>query len=194
MFGNITIEWDAHFNPDGTRRANGPPPSQMHGWLAKWRGTFSGNEHLRNEGLREIAKAKARNKMLKERKRKNQGGLFTRWFGNPPSKPSRKSSTHKPARRPSGATSTVAGSAPSATPLAGRDATTPALAGQSHTSAARVAAYAGQARLRDPPPRHPASLEHDANWAHPRRPPGSTQWTSPKPVEAAHSLMCYLRV
>ncbi|TRM68122.1 hypothetical protein BD626DRAFT_581045 [Schizophyllum amplum] len=91
MFSNITIEWDAHFHSDGTRRKNGPPPSKMHGWLAKMRGTISGNEQLRTKGMREMAHANARNKALRERKRKQQGSVLSRWFGNP-SRPARKSS------------------------------------------------------------------------------------------------------
>ncbi|XP_006460325.1 hypothetical protein AGABI2DRAFT_135556 [Agaricus bisporus var. bisporus H97] len=35
------------FAPDGSRRQ--PPPSTIHGWLAKWRGTFTGNEHVRSK-------------------------------------------------------------------------------------------------------------------------------------------------
>ena len=33
------------FRPDGSRRT--PPPSTMHGWLAKMRGTLLGDEDLR---------------------------------------------------------------------------------------------------------------------------------------------------
>jgi hypothetical protein len=35
------------FASDGRRRQ--PPPSTIHGWLAKWRGTFIGSEHVRNK-------------------------------------------------------------------------------------------------------------------------------------------------
>ena len=37
---------EIQFTPDGRRRI--PPPSTIHGWLAKWRGTLTGNEILRN--------------------------------------------------------------------------------------------------------------------------------------------------
>jgi len=45
----IQCEYDSaekQYTPDGYRRT--PPPSTIHGWLAKWRGTIIGNESLRN--------------------------------------------------------------------------------------------------------------------------------------------------
>ncbi|KAF7355488.1 hypothetical protein MSAN_01465700 [Mycena sanguinolenta] len=59
----MKIEWASHFRSDGSRRR--PPPSTMHGWLAKWRGTLSGNEELRSKGMREMRDARA----YKQRKR-----------------------------------------------------------------------------------------------------------------------------
>ncbi|KAF5388060.1 hypothetical protein D9615_000566 [Tricholomella constricta] len=43
----MKIEWASSFRPDGSRRR--PPPSSMHGWLAKMRGTLLGNEELRSK-------------------------------------------------------------------------------------------------------------------------------------------------
>ncbi|KAF9472956.1 hypothetical protein BDN70DRAFT_423390 [Pholiota conissans] len=63
----MKIEWASHFNPDGTRRR--PPPSTMHGWLAKMRGTLIGNEELRSRGMREMREAAARRKRHAEAKR-----------------------------------------------------------------------------------------------------------------------------
>ena len=40
----------------------------MHGWLVKWRSTFSGNERLRKEGIREMREAKA----VRERQRQRR--------------------------------------------------------------------------------------------------------------------------
>ncbi|KAF5363969.1 hypothetical protein D9756_000398 [Leucocoprinus leucothites] len=53
----MKIEWASNFTPDGRRRT--PPPSTIHGWLAKWRGTLSGNEVLRSRGMAEMRKAAA---------------------------------------------------------------------------------------------------------------------------------------
>ncbi|KAF8969467.1 hypothetical protein BDZ97DRAFT_246303 [Flammula alnicola] len=55
IINNMRIEWASHFNPDGTRRR--PPPSTMHGWLAKMRGTLIGDEELRSRGMREMREA-----------------------------------------------------------------------------------------------------------------------------------------
>ncbi|KAJ7240339.1 hypothetical protein B0H12DRAFT_1326480 [Mycena haematopus] len=52
----MKIEWASHFRSDGSRRK--PPPSTMHGWLAKLRGTLSGNEELRSKGMREMRAAR----------------------------------------------------------------------------------------------------------------------------------------
>lgn len=44
----------------------------MHGWLVKWRATFSGNERLRKEGIREMREAKAVRELKKQRKAARQ--------------------------------------------------------------------------------------------------------------------------
>lgn len=52
----ITFDLGAHptrqdkFHPDGRPRSR-PPASSVHGWLTKWRGTFSGNEKIRSSTL-----------------------------------------------------------------------------------------------------------------------------------------------
>ncbi|KAJ7498727.1 hypothetical protein FB451DRAFT_992911, partial [Mycena latifolia] len=48
------------FRSDGSRRK--PPPSVMHGWLAKMRGTLLGNEELRTKGMQEMRAARHYNK------------------------------------------------------------------------------------------------------------------------------------
>ncbi|KAJ7044536.1 hypothetical protein C8F04DRAFT_1068677 [Mycena alexandri] len=52
----MKIEWASHFRSDGSRRK--PPPSTMHGWLAKMRGTLLGNEALRTRGMQEMRAAR----------------------------------------------------------------------------------------------------------------------------------------
>ncbi|KAG1755505.1 hypothetical protein EDB19DRAFT_1661731 [Suillus lakei] len=53
------IEWkSSHYHSDGRRRSR-PKASSFHGWLVKWRATFSGNERLRREGIDEMREAKA---------------------------------------------------------------------------------------------------------------------------------------
>ncbi|KAF9247372.1 hypothetical protein BU15DRAFT_70185 [Melanogaster broomeanus] len=62
------IEWkSSHYHSDGRRRSR-PKASMVHGWLVKWRATFSGNEPLRNEGIREIREARAVREWKKQRK------------------------------------------------------------------------------------------------------------------------------
>ncbi|KAH7887592.1 hypothetical protein F5I97DRAFT_1926027 [Phlebopus sp. FC_14] len=62
------IEWkSSHYHSDGRRRTK-PKASTVHGWLVKWRATFSGNEHLRKEGIREMREAKAVREWKKQRK------------------------------------------------------------------------------------------------------------------------------
>lgn len=55
------------YHSNGRRRSR-PKASTVHGWLVKWRATFSGNERLRKEGIREMREAKA----VRERKREKQ--------------------------------------------------------------------------------------------------------------------------
>ncbi|KIM68874.1 hypothetical protein SCLCIDRAFT_899764 [Scleroderma citrinum Foug A] len=62
------IEWkSAHYHSDGRKRSR-PKASTVHGWLVKWRATFSGNESLRKEGIREMLEAK----LVREAKRKRR--------------------------------------------------------------------------------------------------------------------------
>nr|GAT49056.1 predicted protein [Mycena chlorophos] len=63
----MKIEWASHFRSDGSRRK--PPPSVMHGWLAKMRGTFLGNEELRSKGMREMRDAKSYKKIQSQRRK-----------------------------------------------------------------------------------------------------------------------------
>lgn len=75
------VVWkSSHYHSDGRRR-NRPTPSTFHGWLVKWRATFSGNERLRREGIREIREAKAMREYKRQQKRAKSGrakpGLFS---------------------------------------------------------------------------------------------------------------------
>ncbi|GLB33988.1 hypothetical protein LshimejAT787_0108720 [Lyophyllum shimeji] len=63
----MKIEWASSFRADGSRRK--PPPSTVHGWLAKMRGTLLGNETLRTKGMREMQAAR-----IYKRKRNVQSG------------------------------------------------------------------------------------------------------------------------
>lgn len=81
------VVWkSSHYHSDGRRRSR-PKASTFHGWLVKWRATFSGNEHLRREGMREMREAKAMREYKRQQKaakRAKNGrakpGLFS--FGN----------------------------------------------------------------------------------------------------------------
>ncbi|EPQ59014.1 hypothetical protein GLOTRDRAFT_136007 [Gloeophyllum trabeum ATCC 11539] len=53
----VKIEWES-YDEHGRRRIK-PPASTIHGWLVKWRGTFSGDEELRRQGIREMREARA---------------------------------------------------------------------------------------------------------------------------------------
>ncbi|TFK71803.1 hypothetical protein BDN72DRAFT_764324 [Pluteus cervinus] len=92
----MRIEWASDFRPDGTRRER-PPPSTMHGWLAKMRGTLSGNEKLRSEGMREMRHAKAWRADPARRRKKGQS--FLAWlssvFGRKPPVRRLSKSSHK---------------------------------------------------------------------------------------------------
>ncbi|KIL00060.1 hypothetical protein PAXRUDRAFT_822078 [Paxillus rubicundulus Ve08.2h10] len=64
----LQIEWkSSHYHSDGRRRSR-PKASIVHGWLVKWRATFSGNERLRKEGMREMREAKAVRQWEKRRR------------------------------------------------------------------------------------------------------------------------------
>ncbi|KAH7931196.1 hypothetical protein BV22DRAFT_1027431 [Leucogyrophana mollusca] len=78
----IEIEWKSEmYHSDGRRRSR-PKASTMHGWLVKWRATFSGNEALRKEGMREMREAKRVREYKRQRKaaRGGKGGVFS-FFG-----------------------------------------------------------------------------------------------------------------
>ncbi|KAF7775940.1 hypothetical protein Agabi119p4_4333 [Agaricus bisporus var. burnettii] len=90
----MKIEWASNFAPDGSRRQ--PPPSTIHGWLAKWRGTFTGNEHVRSKGMAEMRKASAYRKARRRYERKKaekQGGvgILSLFRGRKPRQPTRHS-------------------------------------------------------------------------------------------------------
>ncbi|KAN0097437.1 hypothetical protein V8E55_001883 [Tylopilus felleus] len=55
----LQIEWKSSLYHSNGRPRSRPKASTVHGWLVKWRATFSGNEHLRKEGIREMREAKA---------------------------------------------------------------------------------------------------------------------------------------
>ncbi|KAH7914429.1 hypothetical protein BJ138DRAFT_1143990 [Hygrophoropsis aurantiaca] len=55
------------YHSDGRRRSR-PKASTLHGWLVKWRATFSGNEALRKEGMREMKEAKLVRQWKQQRK------------------------------------------------------------------------------------------------------------------------------
>lgn len=55
------------YHSDGRRRSR-PKASTIHGWLVKWRATFTGNERLRKEGIREMREAKAVRERKKQKK------------------------------------------------------------------------------------------------------------------------------
>ncbi|KAI9574656.1 hypothetical protein HD554DRAFT_2012002 [Boletus coccyginus] len=66
------IEWkSSHYHSDGRRRSR-PKASTIHGWLVKWRATFTGNERLRKEGIREMREAKAVREWKKQKKAARQ--------------------------------------------------------------------------------------------------------------------------
>ncbi|KAF9057972.1 hypothetical protein BJ165DRAFT_96292 [Panaeolus papilionaceus] len=67
----MKIEWASSFLSDGTRIQ--PPPSKMHGWMVKMRGTLLGNE----KGMREMQRAQKERKRWDEwraRQEKYRGG------------------------------------------------------------------------------------------------------------------------
>ncbi|PPR04068.1 hypothetical protein CVT24_010643 [Panaeolus cyanescens] len=71
----MKIEWASSFLSDGTRIE--PPPSKMHGWIVKMRGTILGDEKVRSEGMREMKRAKSERKKWdewRERQEKYRGG------------------------------------------------------------------------------------------------------------------------
>ncbi|KAE9410136.1 hypothetical protein BT96DRAFT_469629 [Gymnopus androsaceus JB14] len=75
----MKIEWASDFHRDGSRRRR-PIASTMHGWLAKMRGTLTGDEKLRSQGMREMERARAERKSKKSQG-KSSGGVFS-FFGS----------------------------------------------------------------------------------------------------------------
>ncbi|KAF8138489.1 hypothetical protein EV363DRAFT_1393936 [Boletus edulis] len=78
----LQIEWKtALYHSDGRRRSR-PKPSTVHGWLVKWRATFSGNERLRKEGIREMREAKAARELKRQKKaaRQAKAGVSKSFF------------------------------------------------------------------------------------------------------------------
>lgn len=63
----LSLHPEKHYHSDGRRRSR-PKASTVHGWLVKWRATFSGNERLRKEGIREMREAKATRECKKQQK------------------------------------------------------------------------------------------------------------------------------
>ena len=61
------------YHSDGRRRSR-PKASTVHGWLVKWRATFSGDERLRKEGIREMREAKA----VREHKKKKRAARLAK--------------------------------------------------------------------------------------------------------------------
>jgi len=94
MISGITIEWISR-NPDGSRRK--PPPSTIHGWLSKWRGTFLGNERLRSKGMREMRDASVERRRRSVKKRQVKSGRSLLSFFTFQGKPARtlSRSTHR---------------------------------------------------------------------------------------------------
>lgn len=86
---------------DGRRRHR-PKASTIHGWLCKWRGTFMGNEKVRQQGRREMKEAAALRTYRRQHgssgKSSGGGGLFG--FGRAKSRsgPTRHASRHTPTR------------------------------------------------------------------------------------------------
>lgn len=72
----MKIEWASSFRSDGTRCK--PPPSTMHGWLAKMRGTLLGDEDLRSKGMKEMRDARAYKAARRKRQQARTGqGLMS---------------------------------------------------------------------------------------------------------------------
>jgi hypothetical protein len=86
------------YHSDGRRRSR-PKASTVHGWLVKWRATFSGNERLRKEGIREMREAKAVREWKRKKKAARQAKAKER--GPQTSKGLSRISQHSSAKRPS---------------------------------------------------------------------------------------------
>ncbi|KAG0709815.1 hypothetical protein DFH29DRAFT_986510 [Suillus ampliporus] len=97
----MKIEWkSSHYHSDGRRRSR-PKASTFHGWLVKWRATFSGNERRRQEGMREMRDAKAMQEYKRQQKvvkraksgRAKSGLLSCFGFGNDKTRPAHRPDT-----------------------------------------------------------------------------------------------------
>jgi len=67
MFG---IDWST----EDDRRSRRHKASTIHGWFRMWRGTFAGNERVRQLGRREMKEARAMRAYHKQRKKSQAGG------------------------------------------------------------------------------------------------------------------------
>jgi len=64
---DIDIDWSS----EEDRKRRRTKASTIHGWLRMWRGTFAGNERVRQQGRYEMKVARA----LRERDAKKSGGI-----------------------------------------------------------------------------------------------------------------------
>ncbi|KAK7061894.1 hypothetical protein R3P38DRAFT_2832155 [Favolaschia claudopus] len=109
----MKIEWASHFRSDGSRR--NPPPSTMHGWLAKMRGTLLGNEDLRSKGMQEMRAARRYKQDKRSRPKPKSKSIARRdtgpshLFGSLSPKPSQ---SHRPPQYRSTSTHRVVGRPP----------------------------------------------------------------------------------
>lgn len=141
----MKIEWASSFRADGTRRR--PPPSTMHGWLAKMRGTLIGDETLRNKGMREMKDARNARQYNRNKKRQLQGNHSLLSFFRSPKKQPRGGQQRQPNRlvaRPSQARKPSSASATSRRPPASRRPT--ATSRGSHQSRPSYSSRRGSAR------------------------------------------------
>ncbi|KAI6105860.1 hypothetical protein F5141DRAFT_1126450 [Pisolithus sp. B1] len=120
------IEWkSSHYHSNGRKRSR-PKASTVHGWLVKWRATFSGNESLRKKGIAEMREAKAVREWKKQHKsarRSKKGaksplGISFFFFGKEKKRTRRPSTHHRSSKHSTRGTVSrhVASSAPSPRP------------------------------------------------------------------------------
>ncbi|KAN0126515.1 hypothetical protein V8E52_000155 [Russula decolorans] len=67
------LDFEIDWTTEEDRRRRRPKASTIHGWLRMWRGTFAGNEKVRQKGRYEMKLARA----LREHDRKKAGGPFS---------------------------------------------------------------------------------------------------------------------
>ncbi|KAI6003695.1 hypothetical protein EDD15DRAFT_2191763 [Pisolithus albus] len=101
------IEWkSSHYHSNGRKRSR-PKASTVHGWLVKWRATFSGNEQLRKKGIAEMREAKAVREWKKQRKAARQSrkgaksplGISHFFFGKKKKRTRRPSTHHRSSKQ-----------------------------------------------------------------------------------------------